>query len=153
MNFKMSIRLVPFYASNNYSLTENETITRNNSSQTTMSDLSAFKFLFATLSGVCLVLYLLWMLPYLWFISNAPGWYIYSFVFIPLYLLYCILSCTPLLSGRLLVMSGVVMHLGLAIMAMAVAINYGNVFFAFLSTVFAVMWSTICLARLRKESG
>ncbi len=118
-----------------------------------MSNLSVFKLFFASLSGLSLLLYLLFaVLPYLKFIANGPALYAYGVAVISLYLVYCILSCTRLLSGGLLVISGVVMHLGLAAFATVIAINTGNLFLPFLATVFAILWTILCVARLRKES-
>lgn len=118
-----------------------------------MNNLSVFKLLFCLLSVLILTLFLLFIvLPYLRFIVNGPAWYVYSLAFIAFYLVYCILSCTSLLRGWLLVISGILMHLGLAAFTLVIAIKTGNAFFTLVSTVFAVLWTILCIARLRNEA-
>ena len=118
-----------------------------------MGNLATFKFLFSLLSGLTLLLFLLFVvLPYLNFIVNAPAWYTYSLAFITLYLVYCILSCTRIFKGRLLVVSGIAMHIGLAAFATIIWAKTGNPFFGILSILYGIMWVILCVTRVTKEA-
>jgi hypothetical protein len=118
-----------------------------------MGNLAAFQILFASLSGLILILFALFVLPpFLFFFKTAPVWYIWCMGFIPFYLLYCILSCTQILKGRLLVVSGITMHVGLAAFATIVLAKTGNLFFLIVSILYGVMWVVLCVARVRKEA-
>ena len=112
-----------------------------------------FKFLFAVLSGVILLLFLLFVVPpSLNFIVNAPVSYAFSLAFIPLYLVYCILSCTRIIQGRLLVVSGIAMHVGLAAFATNIWAETGNPFLGILSILYGTMWVILCVSRITKEA-
>jgi len=118
-----------------------------------MWNLAAFKFLFSLLSGLTLLLFLLFVvLPYFNFMLNGPVWYTYSLTFITLYLVYCILSCTRIFKGRLLVVSGIAMHIGLAAFATIILAKTGNPFFGILSILYGIMWVTLCVTRITKEA-
>ena len=117
-----------------------------------MDDLSAFKFLFAVLSGLLLVLFLPWVIAYWKFIENAPVWDTCSLAFIVSYLLYCILSCTPVLRGRVLVVSGIAMHIGLAVLATIALVKFGNGFFFVVSILYGIMWAIVCVGRVNREN-
>src|SRR5689334_18893482 len=61
--------------------------------------------------------------------ARFPAWYTYTLIFPMIYLPYCVVASTKLLSGRTLLISGIVMHLALILwIVVAVANNrYSNV--------------------------
>ena len=83
--------------------------------------------------------------------SNLPTWYVYSLAFAFVYLLYCIISCTKFLRGRVFVVSGIFMHLAFVIWVVVTVVNstYTNIESIFITI--ACLW--MVLATLRLTSG
>jgi hypothetical protein len=71
--------------------------------------------------------------------------YFYSFLF--LYWPYCLLSCTRLLKTHGLLISGVIMHIGLALWVLA----GGTLFPLMVGLSFTVLWSLLCVVRITAE--
>lgn len=79
-------------------------------------------------------------------ILSAVDIYFYSFPF--LYWPYCILSCTRILKPRTLVVSGVIMHLALAVWVLA----GGTLFPLMVGLFFTALWSVLCVVRILLKS-
>ncbi len=113
------------------------------------------KVVVTLLSSAALLLFLFGVIP--WVLtglrngSNLPTWYIYSLVFPFVYLPFCIISCTKLLKGRTLVVSGVFMHLALVHWIIVAVLNtrYTNIETIFITI--AGLW--IILVTLRLTGG
>lgn len=115
--------------------------------------LAVFKLLFALMSGLSLIFVVVGaVLPAL--NSEPPNWYSFGLGFTALYLIYCMLSCIPLLKARALIVSGIFMHIGLfAIAAIGIAkAGTGSLFFVIVCAGFALMWTILCVARVKTES-
>lgn len=82
--------------------------------------------------------------------GRMPIWYAYSLAFPLVYLPYC-MSCTSFLRGRVLVASGMLMHLALIFWIVVGVVNtrYTNIETIFIG--FAVLW--LVLVILRFKSG
>lgn len=112
---------------------------------------SYFKVIFCLMSGMALII---WMGASVIGIDAAlrgvrlPASYAYFIAFPFLYFPYCLLSCTKLLRGRTLVISGVIMHLAL-IAWVIVGKSSLNVT---VGVVFTILWILLCIARIKSES-
>ena len=76
-----------------------------------------------------------------------PLRYKYFYGFPLLYWPYCLLSCTRVLKARVLLLSGVIMHLGLAFWIVA----GGTSFVLEVGIFFAVLWLLLCVVRIAYE--
>jgi hypothetical protein len=83
--------------------------------------------------------------------ARMPAWNVYVLMFPLIYLPFCILSCLSFFRGRVLVVSGILMHLALVIWIVVGVLNtrYTNIDSIFIG--FAVLW--IALVTLRFTSG
>lgn len=79
--------------------------------------------------------------------GRSPLWYFYFYPFLFLYIIFCYLSCSQLLSGRRLVLMGLLMNTGL----LAWAFIGNGTFNWLLFPIFAVSWSVLCITRLYIE--
>jgi len=61
-------------------------------------------------------------------------------LFVPIYFLYCIITCTGLLRTKVLLVTGIVMNIGLALIAGGVYSENGNKFALAIAGYFIVIW-------------
>ena len=66
------------------------------------------------------------------------------------YFAYCIFSCSGLVRGRGLVISGSIAHAGLLVFIIWLLMHKGALA-AFLFSAFALLWCWMCVARLAEE--
>lgn len=79
--------------------------------------------------------------------SDLPARYIYFYSFPFVYWPYCIVSCTKVLKGNALVLSGVAIHLALALWVLA----GGTLFVLTVGLFFTGLWSLLCVVRITTE--
>jgi len=78
---------------------------------------------------------------------NLPTRYIYFYSFPPVYFSYCIFSCTKLLKPHTLILSGVIIHIALAVWVIA----GGTAFVLAVGLFFTLLWSLLCVLRTITE--
>lgn len=115
------------------------------------------KLMVTLLSSTTLFLLLFGVLPWVLIgIRNGatfPAWYVYSLTFLPVYLSYCIISCTKFLGGRVLVVSGILMHLAFVIWIVVTIMhtNYTHIQAIFITI--AGLWIVLATLRLTSEDA
>ncbi|HYY56656.1 MAG TPA: hypothetical protein VE842_04940 [Pyrinomonadaceae bacterium] len=77
--------------------------------------------------------------------------FLYGFPF--LYLPYCLISCSKLLRGYTLIISGVLMHLALVLWMIATISNTGRTVFVVIALVMAILWILLCSGRILTEGA
>jgi hypothetical protein len=78
-------------------------------------------------------------------LANAIGLY-------PLiYLGYCFFSCFKFISGRVLVISGVIANLGLLPLIVWSLSHKGEELIAVIFIAFIIMWTLMCIGRIQSE--
>ena len=86
--------------------------------------------------------------------KSLPGYYVFYTVYPVMYLLFCLVSCTRLLRGRRLIVTGVIMHIALLAWIMVDIIQTAEVmrptvgFAIFL----AALWVLLCISRIKNET-
>jgi hypothetical protein len=108
------------------------------------------KVVVSLVSSAAIFLWLFGVIP--WVLTGimngaVPPRYIYFYSFPFLYWPYCILSCTRLLKTHGLLISGVIMHLGLAVWVLA----GGTLFPLLVGLSFTALWSLLCVVRITAE--
>lgn len=82
---------------------------------------------------------------------NLPLWYVFSLAFPFFYLVFCLISCTKLLRGRLLLFAGVIMHVGLTAWLIVSVLNSRYTSIQTIAIAFAVLWILLFVLRARRE--
>lgn len=80
---------------------------------------------------------------------RLPLWYLFVLIFPPIYLIYFLLSCTKLLRGRRLLLSGILIHLVLALWVLLC----GTVFTLIVGLIFTGLWIVLYKERIGTEGN
>ena len=79
--------------------------------------------------------------------GTTPAWYLYFYPFPVVYFLFCYLSCTRFLQGRMLIILGIIMHIGLVIWAYI----GGGLINVITCVVFTLFWFVLYVIRISFE--
>jgi hypothetical protein len=79
--------------------------------------------------------------------GRPPAWYVYTLAFPFIYLPFCLLSCTRFLRGRALFVSGILMHLALALWVIA----SGSSNLLAVGVTLTLLWRTLYSAKIEDE--